>query len=196
MKKVDLLNLQTELKRKVIHLSCAVLPLLYYFYLNREQIVILCSTISILFLIAEFLRFRHRESGVLFKKIFSPLLREREKNKHITGATYLFISATVTFIIFRKEIAVPAVMILTIADSFAAIVGKMTDLGKFFSKSLSGSVTFFVTSACIVSLFLPDLGWMALLVAALVTILEALPLRINDNILICFGTAIILFIII
>lgn len=196
MKKVDLLNLQAELKRKVIHLSCAVLPLLYYFYLNREQIVILCSTISILFLIAEFLRFRHRESGVLFKKIFSPLLREREKNKHITGATYLFISATVTFIIFRKEIAVPAVMILTIADSFAAIVGKMTDSLRFFDKSLAGSVTFFFISLIIIYIYVPEIGWLSLVIAILVTLIEALPLPINDNILISLSTGFILYLVI
>lgn len=195
MKKVDPLSFFAELKRKSIHLACTLLPLVYYNYLDREQIVIISSIISILFLTAEYFRFSHEKSKQLFALIFKSLLREDEKNKHITGATYLFLSATVTFLIFDKNISVPAVLVLTVSDSLAAIVGKMTDLGKFFSKSLSGSVTFFVTSACIISLFLPNLGYMALLVAALVTILEALPLRINDNILICLGTAIILFII-
>jgi len=195
LKKVDLLNIREELKRKIIHLGCAVLPLLYYFYLSREQIVILCSTISILFLIAEILRFKHRKSEVLFQNIFFPLLREKEKNKHITGATYLFISATVTFIIFKKEIAVPAVMILTIADSFAAIVGKMTDSAKLFDKSLAGSVTFFIISIIILLLFVPDLGWLILVIAVIVTIIEVLPLPINDNLLISLSTGFILYLV-
>jgi dolichol kinase len=196
LKKVDFLSIEAELKRKVIHLSCVILPLLYYFYLNREQIIILCSTISILFLIAEILRFRHRESGVLFQKIFSPLLREKEKNKHITGATYLFFSATVTFIIFRKEIAIPAVMILTIADSFAAIVGKMTDSAKFFDKSLAGSLTFFLISMMIFYLLVPELGWMTPVIAFLVTLIEALPLPINDNPLISLSTGFMLYLVV
>ena len=195
MKKVDLLNIREELKRKIIHLGCAVLPLLYYFYLSREQIVILCSTISILFLIAEILRFKHRKSEVLFQNIFFPILREKEKNKHITGATYLFISATVTFIIFKKEIAVPAVMILTIADSFAAIVGKMTDSAKLFDKSLAGSVSFFIISIMILLLFVPDLGWLILVIAVIVTIIEVLPLPINDNLLISLSTGFILYLV-
>ena len=196
MKKVDRLSIEAELKRKIIHLSCAVLPLLYYFYLNREQIVILCSTISIWFLLAEILRFRHRESGVLFQKIFSPLLRDKEKQNHITGATYLFLSATITFIIFRKEIAVPAVLILTIADSFAAIVGKMTESAKFFDKSLAGSLTFFFISMIILYLFVPELGWMTLVVTFMVTLIESLPIPINDNLLISLSTGFILYVLI
>lgn len=193
MKKVDLLNLQAELKRKIIHLSCTILPLLYYFCLNREQIVIICITISIFFLIAELLRFRHGKSEVLFQRIFSPLLREKEKNTHITGATYLFISATVTFIVFKKEIAVPAILILTVADSFAAIVGKMTDSAKFFDKSIAGSLTFFLISMIILSLVLPDLGWLIPVISVLVTIVEALPLPINDNLLIALFTGSLLY---
>jgi dolichol kinase len=196
LKKVDFLNIKAELKRKVIHLSCTALPLLYYFYLSREQIIILCSTISILFIIAEILRFKHRESGILFHYIFSSLLRENEKQKNITGATYLFISATVTFIIFQKEIAVPAVLILTIADSFAAIVGKMTESAKIFKKSLTGSLTFFFASVLILYLFLPDLGWLLPVVAFLVTLIEALPVAINDNLLISLSTGIILYVLV
>jgi dolichol kinase len=195
LKEADQLNFQAELKRKIIHLSCAILPLLYYSFLIREQILVFCSIICILFLIAEFLRFKHGQSGRLFERIFFPLLREEEKSKHITGATYLFISATVTFFIFRKEIAVPAVLILTIADSFAAIVGKMTESVKFFDKSLAGSATFFIISLAILFLFLPDLGWLALIVALLVTIIEALPVPINDNILISLSTGFILYIV-
>ena len=196
MKKVDLLTIKAELKRKIIHLSCTLFPILYYFYLDREQTIILCSIISILFIIAEIARFSHRESGILFQFIFSSLLRENEKQKNITGATYLFISATVTFLIFQKEIAVPAVLILTIADSFAAIVGKMTDSAKFFHKSLAGSLTFFFTSVLILYLFLPGLGWLLPVVAFLVTFIEALPVSINDNLLISLSTGIILYVLV
>ena len=104
--------------------------------------------------------------------------------------------ASDTFIIFKKEIAVPAVMILIIADSFAAIVGKMTDSVKFFDKSLAGSLTFFIIGIMILFLFLPNLGWLIPVIAVLVTIIEALPSRINDNLLISLSTGIILYILI
>ena len=128
--------------------------------------------------------------------IYFPLLRENEKNKHITGATYLFLSATVTFIIFKKEISVPAVMILTIADSFAAIVGKTTDSATFFDKSVAGSLTFFFISLMILYLFVPELGLLIPVVAVMVTFIEAVPLPINDNLLISLATGIILYVLI
>jgi dolichol kinase len=192
LKDYDQLNLPAELQRKIIHLSCAVLPILYYFCLNREQILVFCSIICIFFLIAEILRLKHKEIRYIFERFFFHLLRVEEKSKHITGATYLFISATVTFFIFRKEIAVPAVMILTISDSSAAIVGKMTESVKFFEKSLTGSATFFLTSIVILLLFLPELGWLAIIIALTVTIIEAVPVPINDNVLISLSTGIIL----
>ena len=193
LKKPDLLGIRAELKRKLIHFSCAVLPLIYQFFLSREQIVICCSIISILFVIAEVLRFRYGESGRLFLTLFSQLLREKEKKTDITGATYLFISATVTFIIFKKEIAVPAVLVLTIADSFAAIVGKFTGSVPFLAKTRAGSLTFFFISSVILFLFVPDLGFLVPVVAFLVTLIEALPIPVNDNILVSLSTGIILF---
>ena len=192
MKGPDQLNIAAELKRKIIHLSCTVLPLLYFSFLNREQILVICSIICILFLVAEFLRFKNKFSSQLFERIFFPLLREEEKRIHITGATYLFISVTVAFFIFEKEIAIPAVLILTVADSFAAIVGKMTDSAKFFDKSLAGSATFFMISLGILFLFLSNIGWLSLLVAFIITIIEALPVPINDNIMITLSTGILL----
>jgi dolichol kinase len=196
LKQSNQLHFQAELNRKIIHLSCVILPLLYHSLLNREQILVICSIICIFFIIAEFLRFKHKLSGQIFERVFFPLLREEEKKKHITGATYLFISATVTFFIFSKEIAVPAVLILTVSDSFAAIVGKMTDSVRFFNKSLAGSVTFFALSLSILLLFLPEIGWVSIPVALVVTVIEALPLPVNDNILITMSTGVLLYIVI
>jgi dolichol kinase len=40
---------------------------------------------------------------------------------------------------------------------------------------------------------LPDLGWLATIIALLVTIIEALPVPINDNVVIPLSTGIILY---
>lgn len=183
MKRVDILGFPAELKRKIIHLSCTVLPLMYYFVLSREHILILSSSISILFIFFELLRFKHRAGGKLFRDIFGPLLREEEFN-HVTGATYLFVSATISFLIFSKDIAVAAVLIMTIADSFAAVVGKITVSPKFISKSVAGSVTFLIISTILIFLIFPNIGIMAMIVVIPVTILEAIHMPVNDNLVI------------
>ncbi len=191
----DRLKVLPEILRKFIHLSCSLLPLLYHFYLSREQIILISSIISIIFVISEYLRYRYKGIRDLFYTIFGSLLREDEKNINITGATCLFISATVTFIIFEKNIAIPAVLVLTISDSFAAIVGKATVSPRFFGKSVAGSLTFFLITAIILIIFFPGRAWFAVAVAVLLTFLEALPLKINDNLWLPIITGIILYLV-
>jgi dolichol kinase len=193
MDSADSLNLKKETIRKCIHLGCTLLPVLYYFYLSREQIILLSSIISIWFIISEFLRYRYQSIGNLFFRTFGPLLREREKKQAITGASYLFITVTVTFILFEKNIAIPSILVLTVSDSFAAIVGKTTDSPKFFSKSVAGSLTFFLVTLIILLAFYGDELVLTVTVAAFLTLIEALPLKINDNILIPLTTGITLY---
>jgi dolichol kinase len=142
---------------------------------------------------AEFARFKSKYSANLFKKIFFSLLREGEKQNKLTGATHLFLSVTVTFFLFPKSIAVPAILILTVADSLAAIVGKLKGKHRFIAKSRAGSLTFFLVALLIVLIFLPQLGLLTLVVVAAITILEAMPLPINDNIIISLSAGLLLF---
>jgi dolichol kinase len=192
---IDLLRFSTEFRRKVIHLGCSILPLLYYFYLSREQIILLSGMMCIGFLSAEFLRFRFPRVQALFSSIFQTLLRESEKTKNLTGATYLFLSATVTFVLFEKNIAVPSVLVLTVADSLAAVAGKMINSIRFFSKTLAGSLAFFITGLLVLWLFVPAPLSLLLLVIGPLTILEAAVVKINDNLLIPLSTGFILYLV-
>lgn len=172
-----------------------MLPLLYFIGLSREHIFILSSSITSVFIIFEILRFKHRASGELFNKIFGPLLREEEFN-HVTGATYLFISATISFLIFDKPIAIAAVLILTVADSFAAVVGKILVSPKFISKSVAGSTTFMIMSMIILLMIFPEIGIQVLFVVVPVTLLEAVRMPINDNIVISISSGLLLTLIV
>ena len=96
----DLLNEQQEFFRKIIHITCSVIPLSYLYYFSREQIITISGFISIGFIIAEILRRISDKAQQQFVFIFKPLLREDEKNKKITGATVLFASLTLIFIFF------------------------------------------------------------------------------------------------
>lgn len=184
MKNDDSLNLSAELKRKTIHLSCSILPLLYHFFIVREQIVLISGIISISFLAGEYCRINVKYGKRLFKKLFYPLLRADEKQHQLTGATYLFLSATITFFFFEKTYAIPAVLILTISDSVAAIIGKLAGRNRFLNKSVEGSISFLVCSFFIIFIFTPLFMSKILLVALLLTIIEAATSRINDNLII------------
>ena len=186
------LNLKSELQRKLIHISCTIFPLSYYFFLTREQILFISCFITAGFLMAEYLRHRIPLWTNLFKKTFFPLLRDEEKSKGLTGATYLFLSMSITIFVFDKNIAVPSLLMVTLADSFAAVAGKLTGNLKFFRKSVEGSITFFLFAIVILFIFVPGIGYFNVLIALLLTLIEALPVPVNDNILIPVSTGVFL----
>lgn len=148
-----------ELFRKLIHLTSLSIPIVYYF-ITTETAATILAILTAVALILDLGRYLHPETGKIFYKIFGFLLREHEldhKKKNLNGATYVLISALISVLIFPKAIFISAFSILIISDSAAALVGRKFGKHKFLSKSLEGTLTFFI-SACIVILFTPKIG--------------------------------------
>lgn len=173
-------------------MACSILPLCYHFFFNREQIVLISGIITIVFLAGEFYRINFETGETLFRKMFHSLLRVDEKNQQLTGATYLFLSATITFFFFKKIYAVPAVLILTISDSLAAVFGKMLGKHGFLNKTWEGSLTFFLSSLVILILFIPLGMAKILLVVLAVTMIEAISLPVKDNVVLSISAALLM----
>lgn len=174
------LSLSAEIRRKTIHLVTSVIPLLYFFYLNREQILVICIILTIGFLTADLLRMVSSLANSYFMRVFSSLLRSSEKEKQLTGATILFAALTLSVLVFPVPIAVTAMLLLTLADPVAAIVGKYWGKKSVFNKTLEGTLGFFMTALFIV-LLVNGIKWQALPVAAIAAIVELIPLPVNDN---------------
>jgi dolichol kinase len=148
-----------ELFRKLIHLTSLSIPIIYYF-ISTETASIILGILAGLALIIDLGRYLHPEIGKVFYKFFGFLLREHEldhKKRNLNGATYVLISALISVLIFPKVIFISAFSILIISDSLAALVGRKFGKHQFLSKSLEGTLTFFI-SACIVILFTPKVG--------------------------------------
>lgn len=148
-----------ELYRKLIHLTSLSIPIVYYF-ITTETAALILAILAGLALIIDLARYLHPEVGKIFYKIFGFLLRKHEldhKKKNLNGATYVLISALIAVLIFPKVIFITAFSILIVSDSLAALIGRKFGRRKFLSKSLEGTLTFFI-SACIVILFTPKVG--------------------------------------
>lgn len=148
-----------ELYRKLIHLTSLSIPIVYYF-ISQETAALILAILAGLALIIDLARYLHPEVGKIFYKIFGFLLRKHEldhKKKNLNGATYVLISALIAVLIFPKVIFITAFSILIVSDSLAALIGRKFGRRKFLSKSLEGTLTFFI-SACIVILFTPKVG--------------------------------------
>ncbi|MEA3287967.1 MAG: SEC59/DGK1/VTE5 family protein [Candidatus Marinimicrobia bacterium] len=180
-----------ELVRKAIHLSSSAIPLLYWFGFERNIMLKGVIFLATGFLTAEYLRFHSQVGKQLFMKVFGSALRQHEHQK-LTGATYVFTGSVLAIFLFPKEIAVPALLILSISDTFAALVGIPYGKHPFLAKSREGSITFFLTTLLILELFRPEDFLVNMVIALILTITEALPLKLDDNFVIPIAAGLLL----
>jgi len=128
----------------------------------------------------------------IYNNLFITFTRPIEQ-RILSGASWVIIGAAVTIFIFNENTAIIGLLVLSIADSVAAIVGIKFGKTQLFSKSLEGSTAFFITATIIVfslSLESAYLNFIAVIAATVVELFST-P-RINDNLLIPVVLALIL----
>jgi len=184
------ISLKKEIARKSIHFTTSILPFAYFSLAQKEQILVLSISLFVLFLIGDILRIYVTQMKQIYEKIFGSLLRENESGKNLNGATLLFLGFSVSIVLFEKNIAIIAMLFLAISDSVAAIVGKRFGKHRIFSKTFEGALGFFA-SAFIISLIFYDRIIFSLLIALIMAIIELVPLKINDNIVIPIATGLL-----
>lgn len=176
---------ELEIRRRIFHL---VGGLLIAFLIKID--IIDASAALILFFIALLL-------GVGIKKIKIPLLRwffekfDRPKDyKKLPGKGWIFfmLGTFIVLVLFEKDIAVASIIILSVGDSIAAIVGQYGDIKNPFDKrkyiegSIGGAIVAGLAAALVVS------PAEAALAAAAAMIAEGIGFRagrnqIDDNII-------------
>ncbi|MDP6296090.1 MAG: hypothetical protein QF674_06745 [Candidatus Marinimicrobia bacterium] len=182
------MNYRNEVYRKMIHFGSAVFPISYYYSLSREQMLWLLGGLSALFLVGELLRMNVGPFKRFFKLIFSAVVRESEDHT-ITGATTVFIAGFLTVLIFERPVAIFAMLILSLADATAALIGRKWGNHSLFEKSVEGTMTFLIVALALAFL-LPDLPRAGAVAAAgIATIAEVLPSPIDDNLIVPLSAA-------
>jgi len=182
------MNYRNEVYRKMIHFGSAVFPISYYYSLSREQMLWLLGGLSALFLFGELLRMNVEPFKRFFKLIFSAVVRESEDHT-ITGATTVFIAGFLTVLIFERPVAIFAMLILSLADATAALIGRKWGNHSLFEKTVEGTMTFLIVALALAFL-LPDLPRAGAVAAAgIATIAEVLPSPIDDNLIVPLSAA-------
>lgn len=193
--------------RRFFHLSMGLsVALLYGLFLEHNQAVTILGTIACILYVFEQVRIKYPEYSNKFGKITKTIYRAEEKLKESAAIPYV-IAVLLTVLIFPKVIAVAAILILAISDPLSAIVGIKWGKNRIVpDKSLEGSGAFFVSSFIIIFVVFMagthDVGkfslWalfiFSLCSSFLGTVIEMLPLRIDDNLIIPLSTSFILWI--
>jgi dolichol kinase len=178
-----------EVLRKSVHLGSVVIPVAAVLVEKRILVVVLL-VIAVTLLIVDVLKIKHKPFKRFFHAVFGKMLRDREVEGGMTASTIVVASAALTVFLFRTEIAVTALVFLSVGDSFAALIGRHFGTIKLVGqRTLEGSLA--ALNACLfASVFLislnPILGWklspIALLVGSVAaTLAELLDIPLDDN---------------
>lgn len=193
-------SLLRECGRKSFHLATGIIPLAVW-WLGRETAAMLLVPAAAALLIFEIARTFSDPLNTLFVWIFRPLLRESEMRHErgklaLTGSTWMLLSYSLLVLYFPIGIAVPAMLIVTVADPAAAIVGKAVGRRKpgANGKTLEGTAAFFVAGA-LVAVVGPALAvpiWAIVLGAFVAAAVEAVLDRLDDNFVVPLVAALVM----
>lgn len=172
-----------EIFRKLIHLGAIAIPIGYHFLGIGVVIPVLalCLTTS---LCLDYIRiFGNRKSRHFIRRYMGIMIRPSEKRDFI-GASYILSGSILTILLFDKPIAIAAISFIVIGDTAGAIIGRIWGKVRFRDKSLEGSVSFLV--ACLLAgIVIPAIPfWVKIVGAITATIVEAITLHIDDNLIV------------
>jgi len=181
-----------EVNRKIVHLISLAIPI-GYALTSRETALTVLLLLFLGFLFVDLLRRYHRGTSSLFQRyIIGTVLRENETHR-LMGSTYFLLASVLVILLFSKPIAMVSVLILIISDTCAAWVGRGIGRVAIFEKTLEGSLAFLL-SALLIVWFYPGLNRIAGSLAALgATVIELLPIPIDDNVTIPLVAGVIMF---
>jgi|Deesub1362B_J571_1020462.scaffolds.fasta_scaffold00098_45 dolichol kinase len=169
------------LSRKLIHLLSSLIPL-SYIVLNKRVILTAVLLILIVSILVEIMRFKSSNFKRIFNRVFGEMLKKEEKNR-ITGATWVMLSNFLCIALFKKEIAIMALLFMSVSDSIASMIGKFIGKYKIFDKTLEGSICFLISSFFITMFF--NLSFSLKIFASFLgTLVEITPLPLDDNLLV------------
>ncbi len=178
-----------ELLRKAVHLGSVVIPVAAVF-VDKQVLVPVILAAAVTLLIIDVLKVKHKPFKRFFLAVFGKMLREREVEGGMTASTIVMASSALTLLLFRTEIAITALVFLSVGDSFAALIGRHFGTIKLVGeRTLEGSLA--ALNACLFASVIlislnPLLGWklspISLLAGSFAAALaELLNLPLDDN---------------
>lgn len=182
-------SIKRELMRKSIHLSSLWIPALIYFVPE----IYAFTVFFVLFLSDMFLEYgnykRWSWARATYGRLFFKMRREKEsrkKNFEISGSMYVLLASMICVVAFSKEIAMVALTIMLVSDTFAAVFGKIYGTRRLrANKSMEGTIAFFISSLIVVLLYTPllSVNYESILACFAATIVEVFEdkIKIDDN---------------
>ena len=175
-----------------VHVLLGVSFVISLFLLPKLYFAAGAIIVTICFVIIEFARFRVPAIQRWLELRLALFLRPEEQ-RHLTGATYFLIGATITSVAFSRNVAALAILFLAFGDPAAAVIGTWRRRTKPWERMREGNLACLVACAVIavvMNVATHEPGLLAAEVGAVFgTVCQALPWRVNDNLTIPIGSA-------
>ena len=187
----DSLTYRQEIYRKFIHLSSSVMALALW-YFGKETFLPWFIGVAIILPLLDYGRHHIDLLRRIYTYFFTIFTRPIEY-RNLSGASWVVIGAALTTLIFNEKTAIIGLLVLSLADSAAAIIGLKFGKTYLFNKSLEGSAAFFIVAFLIVFYLSPAFFLINLITVSAATAVELFSTaRMNDNLFIPLVTAFIL----
>ena len=181
-------DIRKEIFRKVIHLCAALVPSLLMW--SKNTVLWALCAVLILYCIAEWLRIKGH-SVFMISKITETAARARDGDRFVRGPVTLALGILLTAFFFDYPAASIGIYALAFGDGLASLSGKLFGiiiLPCSAGKTVMGSLTCF-TAIFISSWAVSGNSFAALIIAIAGTVIELIPLKDIDNLLIPFIVA-------
>jgi dolichol kinase len=153
-------------------------------FASNDAIVAAMAVVSAGGLALDLARFRLKWLNRQFVRWMAPLLK-KEEDRRLTGATYLTIGALLSFLFFGSEVAVAAMLFLSLGDPAAAVVGQRMPGPRVLGKSPIGTAAFIAVALMAVAALAGsgavEYHWGLLVGAAIAGLVELASVPPDDN---------------
>ena len=179
-----------EIVRKALHLLIAFVPLLAGVDMGATMMLLAVGTLFYVF--AEKLRLEGQPVLVI-SELTIIASRERDRGRFVLGPVTLGVGAMLSLLLYPSPAAAIAIYALAFGDGFASLAGKL-----FRSPSIpfTRNKTLAGTTACFLAVLLGT--WkltghlsVAFTIAVAATMLELIPIRDFDNLILPVGTGLV-----
>ena len=176
-------NAKQEINWRLYLRPLAILLVIYYLSTTKSAALTLIGIVTLLFFFLDICRLIYRKINAFFFNKVKTFYKSKEYKKFSSITLFLF-ACFLNVLVFEKEIAVLAMIFLILGDFFSKFFGVFFGRHKIFEKSYEGSLAHF--NACLIGgyLFLHFISFpfhIFLLGALVATLIEMLPLGLDDN---------------
>lgn len=153
------------------------------FAVGRAFTLILLGAVTLAFAIMDITRLSAGRVNLFLFRRTGRTFKEGERTR-VSSMTGFLIASLLVILIFDRTIAVYAMAFLVFGDFFAKYFGLQFGRTPLFQKTLEGSLAHLLAclvAAGVIAEFVPLPAWVIACGAVVATVLEVLPLGIDDN---------------